>query len=177
MIAPRGSAAPPSGIRAKATAGSVLVVVGLALGGLGWSNARLGVVVVGAFLSAGVLVASRPRPLFRYGGPALAVAGLIAGSVGATLTPVSGALAGGTALALLYWAATMGDGGPPARDLADGLLLPGLATGVAIATALLLPATPDEVGVAAALAVGTFAYLAFVLTRVDETLDTEASSI
>jgi len=93
--------------------------------------------------------------------PALLVVG------GLTLLAVASLLAellaGASALAAIYWIASDLPGlRLPVRP-ADGLWLPGLAVGLAVAVTLFLPAGPALVGVASAILVGLFFGLAAVL--------------
>jgi len=122
-------------------------------------------IVVAIAAAAAVLL----RPIDPVRGPAIAslplVAGLGAAAAAAPAGPATEALAGLAAVGLLAWLALSDRTTARLAPALSGLLLPGLALGVALAVSSLLPAARQSVGVAALLPVGALALLGYSLLR------------
>ncbi|MCI4330301.1 MAG: hypothetical protein L3K19_00435 [Thermoplasmata archaeon] len=161
----------------RAAASAVFWVAGVALAATDPNAPWLRALLVGAILGGAVALSFWPRRELRLLSLALAVVGLATGALAAQVNPLSGILAGLAGLALLYWATSSGEGRERGTGALAGLTLPGLATGVAVATGLLLPSTQEQVGAAAALAVGVFVYLAFILARAEPGSESDAPSL
>ena len=133
-----------------------------------------GLVALGAIALSGYL-RTRPEPWASDGWaiPALLVVGALA--LLAVVSLLAELLAGASALAAIYWIAVELPGLQLPASPVNGLLLPGLAVGIAVGVTLFLPAGPALVGVASAILVGLFFGLAAILGRWSGRADAQGS--
>lgn len=142
------------------------LVLGL---GLATTGARFPILlagVAGVAISGYLRASRRERAIDLWMLPAVIGSGLAV--VLADVTLIAELLAAAIALALLYW---IGSGRlelAVPSPTATGLVLPGLAVGLALSITLFLPAGPSLVGVASAILAALFLGLAAVLGRMPE---------
>jgi hypothetical protein len=117
--------------------------------------------LAGIGLSSYLSTRRDPAAVDGWALPALLTTGAVALLAGVSLP--AEVLAGVCALAAVYWIATDTPGLRLAAGASYGLLLPGLAVGLALAVTLFLPAGPAEVGVASVILVVLFLGVAAVL--------------
>ncbi|MCI4354401.1 MAG: hypothetical protein L3K06_03445 [Thermoplasmata archaeon] len=119
-------------------------------------------------VAMGVAVAARAT---EYAGAGVIAGVLVLGAiayVAGTAFPdtLSEALLGTAALGAVVWVAIATPEGPSLSVAARGLVLPGLALGIALSVSFLLPVAEQSVGIAVILLVGALALLGWSILRV-----------
>lgn len=144
---------------------AVLAAAMIALGAVDFAGgaAALAVAIAGA-AAMGILervAAGRARPAAVIA----AVGALGYGALAASPTPAAEILAGIGGLAFLAWLAPRPTRLAPTSRLLEGLVLPGLAVGIAFATGVFLPPAGGLETVGIALLVGVLVAVVLVLGR------------
>ncbi len=158
---PAGGGGAPPPLLPTVILGAAMVVLGTL--DLGNGPAALLVALFGA---AGVAILERVAGgRGRAAAAMLALVALGVGALAATPGPAPELLAGIAGLAFLAWLAPPPTPTSGGRRRLEGLVLPGLAVGIAFATSAFLPPAPGFETVGIALLVGALAAIAFVLAR------------